>query len=231
MRIKSKLREKDIVIILFLLFFVFQFIQIFRFNFFVQSDDFGYIANAAFFAGYNWNPYTGNMTQYFNIGFPFFASFAFKLFHTLETVYQCLLFVIVVWQTLLMYLVYKMLGRFLDTGKTEAAVIALLYSMGTMAPQNGLYFMSEIPFAFCFILVLYLMLEAGNSEGKRQKMMSALSGLIVAFSYAVHTRFLVLAGTVILVCILYHLAYKKKLIHYLSFSLHCFLLFLQSLSG
>ena len=72
MRKKYKLKENYIVVILFMIFFLFQFIQIFQFKFFVQSDDFGYIANSAFFAGYNWNPYTGDMTPYYNIGFSIF---------------------------------------------------------------------------------------------------------------------------------------------------------------
>ena len=47
MRKKYKLKENYIVVILFMIFFLFQFIQIFQFKFFVQSDDFGYIANSA----------------------------------------------------------------------------------------------------------------------------------------------------------------------------------------
>lgn len=217
MKIYNRLKEKDFVGILFIIFFVFQFIQIFRFGFFVQSDDFGYIANAAFFSGYNWNPYTGNMTQYFNIGFPVFASFAFKLFHNPASIYKCLLFVIVAGQTVLMYLVYKMLNKFFEMDRKAAAVIALLYSMGTMAPQNGVTFMTEVPVAFCFILALYLMLEAESTDGRKKKIMSALFGVVTAYSYTVHTRFLIMIVALFATCILYHLFYKKKAIHYLTF--------------
>lgn len=217
MKIYNKLKEKDIVRILFIIFFVFQFVQIFRYKFYVQSDDFGYIADAAFFAGYNWNPYTGNTAPYYNIGFPVFSSLAFKLFHGPSAIYKGLLFSIIIWQSGLMYLVYKMLNRFFAMEKKDAAVIALLYSMGTMAPQNGLTFMSEVPFAFCFVLAVYLMLAAEQAEGRRKKVMSALFAMITAYSYAVHTRFLILAVALFATCILYHLFYKKNLIHYVTY--------------
>ena len=139
MRKKYKLKENYIVVILFMIFFLFQFIQIFQFKFFVQSDDFGYIANSAFFAGYNWNPYTGDMTPYYNIGFSIFSAFAFRIFHSATAIYQCLLFTILVWQLILMYFVYRISYEFFKLDKKISAVIAILYSIGTMSPQTGLY--------------------------------------------------------------------------------------------
>lgn len=217
MRKKYKLKENYIVVILFMIFFLFQFIQIFQFKFFVQSDDFGYIANSAFFAGYNWNPYTGDMTPYYNIGFSIFSAFAFRIFHSATAIYQCLLFTILVWQLILMYFVYRISYEFFKLDKKISAVIAILYSIGTMSPQTGLYFMAEIPFAFVCILILYFLLKAKEENGKRQKTFSALAAGVIAVSYAVHTRFLIIAGTVLGVGFLYHLIYKKKLVHYLTF--------------
>ena len=52
----KELDEKKVVQIIMVGFFIFNFVQIFMYKMFVQSDDFGYIADAAFFAGYNWNP-------------------------------------------------------------------------------------------------------------------------------------------------------------------------------
>ena len=166
MRKKYKLKENYIVVILFMIFFLFQFIQIFQFKFFVQSDDFGYIANSAFFAGYNWNPYTGDMTPYYNIGFSIFSAFAFRIFHSATAIYQCLLFTILVWQLILMYFVYRISYEFFKLDKKISAVIAILYSIGTMSPQTGLYFMAEIPFAFVCILILYFLLKAKEENEK-----------------------------------------------------------------
>ena len=53
---------------------------------------------------------------------------------------------------------------FFKLDKKISAVIAILYSIGTMSPQTGLYFMAEIPFAFVCILILYFF-----AKGKRRK--------------------------------------------------------------
>lgn len=217
MKIYERLKKNGFVKVLFVTFFVFQFVQIFQFDFFVQSDDFGYIANTAFFAGYNWNPYTGNMTQYFNIGFPITGAFAFHLFDDVTWIYRCLLVVIIIWQCALMYLIYRLSYEFFEMTKNQAGVITFLFSIGTMGPQNGLYYMAEIPFTLFFLLSLYLLLRAGCAEGKKKILYSVLCGMAVAYSYTVHTRFLVLAGTVFICILLYHLVYRKKLVHYIGF--------------
>lgn len=225
-------KERYLIGIVFFAFFVFQSVQIFRFNFFVQSDDFGYIADAAFFAGYNWNPYTGDMTPYYNIGFPLLSSWAFKCFNNPISIYRCLLFNIVLCQMLTMFVVYRLSNKFFGMTTGKAAIIAFLYSIGSMAPQNGLYYMAEVPFAFCCIFSLYLMLETANAINKKKKRIwSAALAITIAYSYIVHTRFLVLIGTVCLICVFYHFKYKKSLIDYVSFSVVFVVTFVIALIG
>ena len=213
------MKEKYLIPGLFFIFFLFQFIQIFQFKFYVQADDFAYVANSAYFAGYNWNPYVGNMTPFYNIGFSIFGAWAFWLFDNPASIYQGLLMVILVFQILLMYLIYRIVYEYLEVDKRSAAVIALLYSMTTMAPQCGLDFMSEVPFALCFVFAIFMMLKCREAEGKKKMLYSGILGLATAYSYAVHTRFLVLIGVVFLTVLLYHICTKKKMISYVAFIL------------
>ena len=217
----KELDEKKVVQIIMVGFFIFNFVQIFMYKMFVQSDDFGYIADAAFFAGYNWNPYTGDMTQYFNIGFPITGAWVFKVFDDPIWIYRGLLFVMVIWQSVLMYLVYRLIHDHLRQSKKNAVLMALLYSIGSMAPQNGLYFMAEIPFAVSTIAILYILAECSKLDSAKRSpkksLLSALCAVVLAYSYSVHTRFLVLFVTVFLIIFLYRIICKKDLIDYISF--------------
>lgn len=219
----KKLNEKKFVFFVFVLFFVFNFVQIFAFKMYVQSDDLGYIANAAYFAGYNWNPYTGDMTQYFNIGFPISASWVFKIFNNPIWIYRGLLFVIIIWQMVLMCIVYRIIYKQFRQNKKVAICLAFVYSIGSMAPQNGLYFMAEIPFALCTLLILYILGECSKldskNNSKKRKVLSSLCAIILAYSYSVHTRFLVLFVAVIVIVCLYKCIIKKDLIDYTWFAI------------
>lgn len=173
---KEEKSEKYIIIFGCIIFIIIQAIQIGQFKFYVQSDDFGYIANSAFFAGYNWNPYTGNMTPYYNIGFSIFTTWAFRIFDNPMTIYRAFLFFIVFVQILLMIVVYNIAVKHLNMDRKHATLVGLMCTLGTMSPQSGLYFMAEVPYTLSFMLMIYLVLEAKESSGKKDSFIRIVCG-------------------------------------------------------
>lgn len=212
--IKEKMTFWGVLII----FIFLNIIQIGQFSLFSHSDEFGYIANTAFFGGYNWNPYTGNMTPYYNIGFSIFVSFIFRICKDIVTIYRLLLLYIVFLESILFIFVYLISNRHLKMNTTQSSIIALMYSMGTMAPQNALYYMSEVPFALNFIMIIYCILEAHNCKKTyKEKIYVVFSGILTAYSYSVHTRFLIILVTLIVVFFSYYIIFKETLIDYWLF--------------
>lgn len=204
-----------------LIFGIFNFVQIPEFLFYVQSDDFGYIADAAYFAGYNWNPYTGDMTPYYNIGFSIVSALFFRISSDPVHIYRLLLAYIVILQIVLLVIVYFIGKRHLKMSEIQASIIALMYSMGTLAPQNGLYYMSEVPFTMSFLLMVFQLLELQNVVfcKWKKRVISVFCALTLAYSYAIHTRFLISVVTFFILALSYHLLYKEKLVDYLFFIL------------
>ncbi len=191
--------------------FFFQLSQIFKFNIYVSSDDFGYIADTVFFAGNSWNPYTGDITPYYPIGFTWPIAFIVNLVESPAELYRGLLCYILVLQLLLMYVVYRIETRILMLGNLNAAIVSLLYTLGAMAPQAGIYYMTEVPFALCTMGLLYFILMANRTEGKVQILYYVLCGMVLAYSYTVHSRFLVLAvGTVLTIAVILFVFKRSK---------------------
>lgn len=222
----KKSLEKYLLCIYIIGIVIFQMYWITKFAFFVQSDDFGYIANTAFFAGYNWNNYTGDMTPYYNIGFSWIPAFFLRFVDSFDDIYKILLVYILCLQLILLILVYNILIRFFKAKKNEASFVALFYTMSSFSPQNAQYYMSEIPFALCNLLLIYIMLSAIEATKTKKNICSVLCALILAYSYSVHTRFLVTITVFFMIVFCYQIIYHKKLINYMIFLICFFIGFL-----
>lgn len=195
----------------------FQIFWILKFKMYVQSDDFGYIADTFYFAGYNWNNYTGDMTPYYSIGFSWIPALLVRLTDNFIYIYQGMLGYILVLQIISYYLVYKIVTKYLNVNGPDASFITLIYSMSSIAPQTGQYFMSEIPFALCNLIIIYCLLGAINKEKKI--LYSIICAIALAYSYSIHTRFLVTFFTVIFILIVYQIIFHKNLVNYATFTL------------
>ena len=209
----KKLKENYILYLCLAFICLFQLFWIMQFQFYVSSDDFGYIADAAYFAGYNWNNYTGDMTPYYPTGFSVIPAFFFRITSNPVIVYRLLLVYIVLLQIVSYILVYKILIRFLGQGHRAAAVGAFAYSISSFSPQSGLYYMSEIPYALSVLMILYFLLASVDEDRKKKKIYSVFCGAVLAYSYSIHSRFLVSVVVVFLIIVLYGFKYKKQILH------------------
>lgn len=209
----KKFKENYLSYVCIILMSIFQIYWILQYKFYVQSDDFGYMANAAYFAGYSWNNYTGDMTPYYNIGFSYLPAIFFRMTLNPTIVYRLLLIYILGLQILSYIFVYKIFIKFLRQNKAAASIGALVYSVSIFSPQSGMYFMSEVPYAFTLLILIYFLLSSINATNAKRIVYSVTCGAVLAYSYSVHTRFLVSVVVVLLVLFLYALTYKKHILN------------------
>lgn len=213
----EKVSEKKIAWLIFLLALLPQVIVIFMKKIPMSADEVYTISNAAFFAGYDVSSYM-SQKMFYNFGYTIFMTPLYKIFHDPVVIYRLMLAIngiIHAWMTVIAYYI---LHRKLQTSKIVSCAIVLVSNCNAIGLFFDGFIYSELPLSMVVWLCLLLLLELVDATGKKRMILSGLAGLVLAYSYILHSRCLILFVTMGLVVFLYLIIYKKWIVQPISFA-------------
>ena len=188
-------------------------------------DETGYLANAAYFLGYDWKCIRG-IIPYYGFGYSLILIFAFLLSNTGIQLIQiaCIINLLsIIGIFLLLIKLYEKLE--LHESKLVIISVAFITCLHPYLGSNVYKVMCETFLAFWYIFLVLIMLEALE---KGRVYLYVLLGCITAFIYFIHTRAVICCLSVffVFVCLIFFSGKKEITVNFISMVGGFFLFFL-----
>ena len=157
--------------------------------------------------------------KFYNFGYTMILTPLFKMFSDFVTIYRGMLFCNIVVHALFAGIAYYMVTKYFHCSKMTGIAIALISSYNAIVLFFRGFIYNEVPLALCVWVTLLLLLKLAEENGKMRYIWSALLGLVCAYAYLIHSRCVIIYGTLVVVFVLYLLIYKKFLVNLISFAI------------
>lgn len=180
------------------------------------ADEVYTLSGSAFFAGYNWSSYM-HLHKFYNFGYTMLLTPLYKIFSDPIYIYRAMLFANVVVHALTVIIAYYIANRRLDCSKLSSIAIAIVSTCSSVTLFFKGFVYNEIPLTLVAWLIVLLLLELVGAVGKRRIVLSAVLGFVTAYAYIIHSRCLVVFGTLAVLVLLYLLVYKKWIVQPVAF--------------
>ena len=180
------------------------------------ADEVYTLSGSAFFAGYNWSSYM-HLHKFYNFGYTMLLMPLYKIFSDPIYIYRAMLFANVVVHALAVVIVYYIANRKLKCSKLSSIAIAFVSTCNSIILFFKGFVYNEMPLAFVVWLIILLLLELVESVGKKRVILSAILGFVTAYAYIIHSRCLVVFGTLAVLVLLYLIIYKKWVVQPVAF--------------
>ncbi len=214
-------------------FFVHQIINLTIVSPWAMGDELGTLASGAYFAGYDWRSVMqspsnyGSGVNYYGGGFGVIFTPLFLLIRNRPYfLYQCILSVCAVLQSIPAVLSYRMLKSHFGIENLKCRIfIAISSSFFVMSRATNA--MNESMLIFCVWVVCYLFLAFTHKKGYERGLYKYCVGIgiILAYTYTVHTRSIIFIATVVLLMVITCVIEKHyKVLGLFLVSFSCFIL-------
>lgn len=213
----EKVSDKKIVWFIFLLALLPQVIVIFMKKIPMSADEVYTISNAAFFAGYDVSSYM-SQRMFYNFGYTMFLAPLYKIFHDPVVIYRFMLAVNGIIHAWIAVIAYYIMQKKLQASKITSCAIALVSVCNAIGLFFNGFIYSELPLSVVVWLCLLLLLELVDAKGKKRIILSGVAGFVLAYSYILHSRCLILFVTMGILVFLYLIIYKKWIVQPISFA-------------
>jgi len=188
------------------------------------ADEVYSLSGASFFAGFDWSSYM-SLHKFYNFGYTMLLAPIYKLFTDPVAVYRMMLLVNVVIHGILVLIVFYIANKKLHCSKTSSIVMAIISTCNSIVLFFKGFVYNELPLALIVWLTVLIILELQESSGKKRIILSLLLGIVTAYAYSIHSRCLIVYGTLFLLVFLCLMIYKRWIIQPVSFAV-AFLAFL-----
>lgn len=181
---------------------------------FNNMDEFTSLAVPAYLAGYDWSSIV-SLETFHGFGFTILLTPFLGFLETSEAIYFILILLALFVRIGCAIIIYLILNNELNSKQFSSVIISIAFSIGTLSPDNActLSALSEGPLALIFLLVIYFILIANRTKGKKKIVFSVLVGGILAYSYTIHSRCLIIYLSIIIVYFLYYIFFRKNMLH------------------
>lgn len=183
----------------------------------ISADEVYSMSGASFFAGYNWSSYM-HLKKFYNFGYTMLMAPIYKLFSDPIAIYRAMLFYNVIVHGIIVVLAYHILSTKLKCSKSLSIGIALVSTCNALVLFFRGFIYNEIPLAFVVWMTLWLLLELAESKGKKRVILSGVLGGVTAYGYIIHSRCVIIFGTLAVLIVLFLMVYKKWLVQSVSFT-------------
>jgi len=194
-------------------------IPFFGFRTFSTTDEFTSLAVPAYFAGKDWSA-VARLSGFHGYGFTILMTPIFALCTDASSAYMYTMLAGLLVRAASGFLMYKILVKHIDISKIYSLCVSVIYVVSTMAPDDSsvLSAMTEIPLGFIVMMVAYLILE-NISGSTRKKIYSVLTGILLAYSYTLHSRCIVIWLCFGLIYLLYLWLYRESFVSIIHFAI------------
>lgn len=184
----------------------------------VLDDEFGYLANAAYFAGYNWSSIVSDI-PYYSFGYSILLIPFFLIYDSPYTIYKAIILLNALIASSVVFMAYFVSGSISTHLNNNTRLLASF----TVSLYTSYLVLSKLALAesllvllFWIILFCFLNLDKKNED---KKTVFIITGMIIGFIYIVHPRALgiILASLlVIFIAIIKRTIKYKQFLYYLS---------------
>lgn len=192
-------------------------IPFFDFRTFSNTDEFTSLAVPAYLAGKDWSE-VARLSGFHGFGFTIIMTPIFALCTDASSAYMYTLFASLLVRALSGFFMFKILLKHINLSRTYSICVSVIYIISTMAPDDSsvLSAMTEIPLGFIVMLAAYLVLE-NISGSTKKKMYSVIIGVLLAYSYTLHSRCIVIWLCFACLYLLYLWLYRDSFISVVHF--------------
>lgn len=217
-------RERTIYMVLFLLIIFSQGWMVFMKTVPISSDEVYTMSGAAFFAGYDWSAYM-HMKKFYNFGYTMLLAPIYKILRDPVAIYRAMLFCNMILHALMVMVVYRIMRVGLKNSKCFSIAAVLVSTCNPIILFFRGFIYNEMPLCLAVWLIILLVLELIGEEGKRRIILSVLLGMVLAYTYIIHSRCIVIYAALAVVALLFFIVYKKWIAQPVSFALAFFICF------
>lgn len=182
------------------------------------ADEVYSISGAAFFAGYDWSNYM-QLHKFYNFGYTMLLAPLYKIFNDPVAIYRGMLFVNVLLFAAMFFVIYYIARKHFQLNKSTSIAVTFICSFNSIILFFKSFVYNELPLAFVTWLVVLLLLETANASGKKRLLLSAVLGAVSAYGYVIHSRCLIVFGTLAVLAVVFLFVYKKWIVQPVSFGL------------
>lgn len=187
-------------------------------------DEFGTMAGAAYFAGWDWSNILMYSSAYYGFGYTMLMAPALSLVSDPLVSYHLMLFYNAVLLAVSSILAYRLLIKYYGVGKPWVAVIISLAGVCFFrALMSASSVDNESMLLFLIWVQLYLLtvMFANIDNRKKVTVYTLILSFVIAYSFLVHTRAIIFTGAVVVTIIGCFCCSKKWLVNLPVFILIC----------
>lgn len=182
------------------------------------ADEVYTLSGAAFFAGHDWSSYM-SLHKFYNFGYTMLLAPIYKLLTDPVSIYRMMLFVNVIMHGITVLLAFYIANKKLHCSQISSIVIAVISTCNSIVLFFKGFVYNELPLVFIVWLTVLLLLELVESNGKKRIILSLVLGIVTAYAYSIHSRCLIIYGTLIMLVFIYLFLYKKWIVQPVSFAI------------
>lgn len=186
------------------------YIPVFLSKIYINTDEFSSIAAPAILSGHDWTPTVG-FHSYHGIGqtiplTPIFAAVGNGII-----AHKILLLFTLLIKVLLGEILFSLFVDYIKSDITLALCLSMMYVCGSLGgDEYGLSALSEVPFAFCLAVGMFVWMKYKKSE---RAIYWILFVLLISYTYLIHSRCLILYIALSITAVIYiireRLPYKE----------------------
>ena len=181
----------------------------------VMNDEFGYLGNAAFFAGYNWSSILTDV-PYYSYGYSLILAPLYILFQNASVIYIGVYIINTIFLIIAFYSLYYVSGvLFKETGSLLKILVCLVAVLNTHSIIMSGYALSETMLFSFFCLVSMFLLKYLERPSYMKTILMASLGVMI---YTIHQRALVVLLLLIVIVIYMKMVNKISWKHILIFA-------------
>ncbi len=213
-------REGIIYLVLFLLVIFSQGWMVFMKTLPISSDEIYTMSGAAFFAGYDWSAYM-HMKKFYNFGYTMLLAPIYKILSDPVAIYRAMLFCNIILHAIMVMTVYRIMRVGLKNSKCFSIAAAFVSTCNAIVLFFRGFIYNEMPLCLIVWLIILLALELLGEDGKNGKkrvLLSSLLGMVLAYSYIIHSRCIIIYAALSVVFLLFFIMYRKWIAQPVSFA-------------
>ena len=180
-------------------------------------DELGTMSTAAKLVGFDWSYVLSRHNTYYGFGSAWFLAPLFLLVKDPLVIYFIFRVIIAIYLSIPTIIAYTILDKYFRIESSKVIFVgSVLCSFFSNISADS--FINEAMLVLILWIEVYLLIVLVNSNEPRLfKKYSLYLGIVLSYSYTVHTRAVLYWIVLSLICIFYHVLIKRPLINYLYF--------------
>ena len=190
--------------------------QYFRLDSFAVKDEFSIMATAAYYAGMDWSDVVANTSGWHGYGAVILLTPLFWFVSDGILMYKLCLLQCLIFRIATAIICYFLVSGDLELPPKYAFGIALVCDLSNLSPDDGnaLSALTEVPFNFFAVLIIFLSVKMLKTHKKNSYILSIIIGFLLVYMLTIHSRGIVYIGVYLVAMLIVSIKNRKHLVYY-----------------